>query len=134
MPAQERIKKLVEENPVMLFMKGEPMAPQCGFSARVVQLLEAVGARYKTFDVLRDEEVRQGVKAYADWPTIPQLYVRGEFWGGCDIVEEKFGSGELEKQLAFSKKTEKSQKKTWKKSWKKKKLLNKIRRLSDKSS
>ena len=108
MQTQERIKKLVEENPVMLFMKGEPQAPQCGFSARVVQLLEAVGACYKTFDVLKDEDIRQGVKAYADWPTIPQLYVRGVFWGGCDIVEEKFGSGELEKQLAFSQNTKKA--------------------------
>ena len=100
MTAQERIKKLVTEASVFLFMKGEPQNPQCGFSARVVQVLNALQIPFKTFNVLDDEEIRQGIKAYADWPTIPQLYIKGEFVGGCDIVEEKFHSGELEKEMA----------------------------------
>lgn len=101
-PAQERIKKLVNEHPLMLFMKGQPQNPQCGFSARVVQILDFIKVQYQSFDVLSDEEIRQGIKIYGSWPTIPQLYVKGELIGGCDIIEEKFQSGELEKELNFS--------------------------------
>lgn len=102
MNTQERIKKLIDDHPLMLFMKGKPSAPQCGFSARVVQLLNFIHAPYSFFDVLSDEEIRQGIKIYGNWPTIPQLYVQGELFGGCDIIEEKFHSGELEKELKFS--------------------------------
>ena len=90
-----RIEKLISENPVVLFMKGTPQFPQCGFSGRVVQILDYVGAPVVGVDVLADAEIRQGIKEFTNWPTIPQLYVRGEFVGGADIVTEMFQSGEL---------------------------------------
>ena len=92
---RERIEKVVSENPVVLFMKGTPQFPQCGFSGQVVQILDYLGAPVVGVNVLEDAEIRQGVKEYANWPTIPQLYVKGEFVGGCDIVREMFQSGEL---------------------------------------
>ena len=99
MTAKERIADLVSKNPVMLFMKGSPEQPQCGFSARVVQILDFLKVTYQSFDVLSDEEIRQGIKEYGNWPTIPQLYVNKELLGGCDIVQEQFQSGDLEKAL-----------------------------------
>ena len=93
--ARERIEKIISENPVVLFMKGTPEFPQCGFSGQVIQILDYVGAPVVGVNVLEDPEIRQGVKEYANWPTIPQLYVKGEFVGGCDIVREMFQSGEL---------------------------------------
>jgi monothiol glutaredoxin len=93
--ARERIEKLIAENPVVLFMKGTPDFPQCGFSGRVIQILDYVGAPVVGVNVLEDADIRQGVKDYANWPTIPQLYVKGEFVGGADIVTEMFQSGEL---------------------------------------
>ena len=95
-----RIQSDIEQNPVMLYMKGTPMFPQCGFSARVIQILTHVGVAFQTANVLEDEELREGVKQFSQWPTIPQLYVKGEFVGGCDIVTEMFQSGELETLLA----------------------------------
>jgi monothiol glutaredoxin len=95
----ERIEGDVTENPVMLYMKGTAMFPQCGFSARVVQILTHLGVPFQTANVLEDLELREGVKNYSNWPTIPQLYVKGEFIGGCDIVTEMFQSGELETLL-----------------------------------
>ncbi len=93
--ARERIEKVISEHPVVLFMKGTPQFPQCGFSGQVVQILDYLGAPVHGVNVLEDAEIRQGVKEYANWPTIPQLYVKGEFVGGCDIVREMFQSGEL---------------------------------------
>ena len=93
--ARERIEKLISENPVVLFMKGTPEFPQCGFSGQVIQILEYVGAPVVGVNVLEDAEIRQGVKEYANWPTIPQLYVKGEFVGGADIVREMYMNGEL---------------------------------------
>jgi monothiol glutaredoxin len=98
--ARERIETIITENPVVLFMKGTPEFPQCGFSSQVVQILEYVGAPIASVNVLEDPEIRQGIKEYANWPTIPQLYVKGEFVGGCDIVREMFQSGELVAHLA----------------------------------
>jgi monothiol glutaredoxin len=98
-PAFERIENDVKSNPVVLFMKGTPVFPQCGFSARVVQVLSHIGVPFKGVNVLEDMEVREGIKAYANWPTIPQLYVNGEFVGGCDIVLEMFQAGELQSLL-----------------------------------
>ena len=92
---RQRIQAVVSEHPVVLFMKGDRTAPQCGFSARVVGVLDQLVPEYQTFDVLSDASLREGVKEFSDWPTIPQLYVRGEFVGGCDIVSELFESGEL---------------------------------------
>ncbi len=101
MDTQERIRKQVNENKVVLYMKGTPEAPQCGFSAAAVQMLEACGAEeVATVDVLADPEIRQGIKAFSNWPTIPQLYVAGEFIGGADIMREMYQSGELKKILA----------------------------------
>jgi monothiol glutaredoxin len=91
----ERIKQDISDNPVLLYMKGTPVFPQCGFSAAVVQILTHLGVKFKGVDVLADPEIRQGVKEFSSWPTIPQLYVKGEFVGGCDIVREMFESGEL---------------------------------------
>lgn len=97
---QEFIRNTVTEHAVVLFMKGTAQAPQCGFSARVIQILRAVGlTQVVTINVLDDEEVREGIKVYADWPTIPQLYIQGEFVGGSDIISEMFESGELETML-----------------------------------
>ncbi len=90
-----RIKNEIESSDVVLFMKGTPEAPQCGFSMQVVQILNHVGVPYKAINVLADQEIREGVKAYSNWPTIPQLYVKKEFVGGCDITREMFQSGEL---------------------------------------
>ena len=97
---QQRIDQLVKGNQVMLFMKGSAQFPMCGFSGRAIQVLKACGVNeFKTFDVLSDEEVRQGIKDYAQWPTIPQLYVNGEFVGGSDIMMEMYESGELQQLL-----------------------------------
>lgn len=93
--ARDFIAKTVQENPAVLFMKGVPEQPRCGFSAVVVQILDHLGVDFVGVDVLQDEELRQGIKEYTDWPTIPQLYVKGEFVGGADIVREMFQSGEL---------------------------------------
>ena len=92
---QDHLRKLVADNDVVLFMKGTMQFPQCGFSAQVVQILDTLLPDYATVDVLQDPEIREGVKAYSQWPTIPQLYVKGEFQGGCDIVTELYESGEL---------------------------------------
>lgn len=89
------IKEKIDANPVMLFMKGTPQFPQCGFSSVVVQILDHLGVEYQTANVLESDDLRQGVKAFSDWPTIPQLYVKGEFVGGCDIVRDMFEKGEL---------------------------------------
>ena len=98
---QQRIDGLVKNNRVMLFMKGTAQFPQCGFSGRAIQVLKASGAaEIKTFNVLEDEEVRQGIKDYAQWPTIPQLYVDGEFVGGSDIMMEMYQSGELQQLIS----------------------------------
>jgi monothiol glutaredoxin len=94
-PVRDFIQKTVEDHPVVLFMKGSPDAPRCGFSALVVQILDHVGAPFVGVDVLQDESLRQGIKLYSDWPTIPQLYVKGEFVGGSDIVREMYEGGEL---------------------------------------
>ena len=98
----DRIKTEPAENPVFLYMKGTPMFPQCGFSARVVQILTHMGVPFQSANVLEDGELREGIKAFSQWPTIPQLYVKGEFVGGCDIVTEMFQSGELESLLSES--------------------------------
>ena len=90
----------VKTNDVVLFMKGTPQFPQCGFSGQVVQILDYIGVDYKGINVLADGEIRQGIKDYSNWPTIPQLYIKGEFIGGSDIMRELFGNGELQKLLA----------------------------------
>lgn len=95
-----RIDALVKGNNVVLFMKGNRFFPQCGFSARAVQILQQTGVKFETVDVLADPEIRQGIKDYANWPTIPQLYIKGEFVGGSDIMMSMFESGELQKSLA----------------------------------
>lgn len=97
---QDRIDQDVKSNDVVLFMKGTPVFPQCGFSAAVVQVLSHLGVRFKGVNVLEDPEIRQGIKEYSNWPTIPQLYVKGEFVGGCDIVREMYETGELNSYLA----------------------------------
>ena len=94
-----RIRDEVTSNDVVLFMKGTPVFPQCGFSAAVVEVLDHIGVRFKGINVLVDPEVRDGIKSFSDWPTIPQLYVKGEFIGGCDIVREMFQAGELQSLL-----------------------------------
>ena len=99
MEIQERIRKVIEENSVMLFMKGSPDFPQCGFSGRVVQILDACSAEFGSADVLMDPELREGIKAYSNWPTIPQLYIQGELIGGSDIVTEMHENGELKKKI-----------------------------------
>lgn len=96
--ARERIDGIVRDNDIVLFMKGSELFPQCGFSSRAVAILDHLGVPFKTVDVLQDADIRQGVKEYSDWPTIPQLYVKGQFVGGSDIMMEMFESGEL-KQL-----------------------------------
>jgi monothiol glutaredoxin len=101
MDTQERIRKQVTDNPVVLYMKGTPEAPMCGFSAAAVQILEACGVEeVATVNVLEDAEVRQGIKDFSSWPTVPQLYVKGEFVGGADIMREMYHSGELQKLFA----------------------------------
>ncbi|WP_306029888.1 Grx4 family monothiol glutaredoxin [Stappia sp. MMSF_3263] len=100
MSIKDWIKNEVDNNDVVLFMKGTPAFPQCGFSGQVVQILDYVGATYKGINVLEDDELRQGIKEFSDWPTIPQLYVKGEFVGGCDIIREMFQNQELQSHLA----------------------------------
>ena len=95
----ERIKHDITDNPVLLYMKGTPVFPQCGFSAAVVQILTTMGVKFKGIDVLADPEIREGIKVFSQWPTIPQLYVKGEFVGGCDIIREMYESGELQDYL-----------------------------------
>ena len=97
MSAQAEITKTVSENDVVLYMKGTPVFPQCGFSSTVVQILDYVGATYESVNVLDNPEIRQGIKDFNNWPTIPQIFVKGEFIGGCDIVKEMFETGELRK-------------------------------------
>ena len=95
-----RIADLVNSNDVVLFMKGSPLFPQCGFSSRAIAILEHLGAKFESVDVLQDQEIRQGIKSFSDWPTIPQLYVKGEFVGGSDIMIEMFEAGELEELIS----------------------------------
>jgi monothiol glutaredoxin len=97
--AQSRIGEIVKSNDIVLFMKGTALFPQCGFSSRAVAILDRLGAQFETVDVLQDPEIRAGIKQYSDWPTIPQLYVHGEFVGGSDIMMEMFESGELQELL-----------------------------------
>ena len=99
MDVSERIQQEVSDNPVVLYMKGTPVFPQCGFSAAVVQILSHMGVKFKGIDVLADAEIRQGIKEFSNWPTIPQLYVKGEFIGGCDIIRETYETGELQQVL-----------------------------------
>ena len=99
MSAQERIQKTVSENDVVIYMKGNADFPQCGFSGRAIQILNACGAEFTAVDVLADPEIREGVKQFSDWPTIPQLYIKGEFIGGSDIMTEMYQSGELKTAL-----------------------------------
>ena len=94
-PTERRIKGIIAANDIVLFMKGVPAAPQCGFSGAVVQILNGLGAPFAGVNVLADAEIREGIKSFSNWPTIPQLYVKGEFLGGCDIVREMFKAGEL---------------------------------------
>ena len=96
----ERIKQDITDNAVVLYMKGTPVFPQCGFSAAVVQILTTLGVKFKGIDILADPALRQGIKEFSSWPTIPQLYVKGEFIGGCDIVREMFETGELRQLLS----------------------------------
>ncbi len=100
--AKDRIDALVKSNEIVLFMKGTALFPQCGFSSRAVAILDHLGSKYETVDVLQDQEIRQGIKEYSDWPTVPQLYVKGEFVGGSDIMMEMFESGELQQLVGTS--------------------------------
>ena len=102
----ERIQGIVKGSDVVLFMKGSPLFPQCGFSGRAIAILDHLGVKFETVDVLQDQEIREGIKAYSDWPTIPQLYVRGEFVGGSDIMMEMFESGELQQLVEGLEKVE----------------------------
>jgi len=97
--ADARIAEIVKDNQVVLFMKGTPLFPQCGFSSRAIAILEHLGVEYASVDVLQDMEIRQGIKSYSDWPTIPQLYIGGEFVGGSDIMMEMFEAGELQQMV-----------------------------------
>jgi len=98
--AHGRINEIVNANDVVLFMKGTPLFPQCGFSSRAVAILDHLGVAYESVDVLQDQDIRQGIKSYSDWPTIPQLYLKGEFVGGSDIMMEMFEAGELQQMIA----------------------------------
>jgi monothiol glutaredoxin len=100
--ANSRISDLVTSNDVVLFMKGTPLFPQCGFSSKAIAILDHLGVAYESVDVLQDMEIRQGIKAFSDWPTIPQLYVKGEFIGGSDIMMEMFEAGELQQLMDHS--------------------------------
>ena len=100
MSIEQFIANEVKSNDVVLFMKGTPQFPQCGFSGQVVQILDYLGVTYSGVNVLESDELRQGIKAFSDWPTIPQLYVKGEFVGGCDIIREMFQAGELQQLFA----------------------------------
>jgi monothiol glutaredoxin len=95
-----RIRDIVSKNDIVLFMKGTPLFPQCGFSSRAIAILERLGAPFESVDVLQDQEIRQGIKSFSDWPTIPQLYVKGEFLGGSDIMMEMYEAGELKELFA----------------------------------
>ena len=97
-----RIEALIQSSPIFVFMKGSKLMPQCGFSNNVVQILNSLGLSFETFDVLSDMEIRQGIKEYSEWPTIPQVYVNGEFIGGSDILIEMYNSGELKEKLAIA--------------------------------
>ena len=99
---KQRIEQLIGSSPVFVFMKGSKLMPQCGFSNNVVQILNALAVPFETFDVLSDGEIRQGIKEFSDWPTIPQVYVNGEFMGGSDILIEMYNSGELREKLAVA--------------------------------
>ena len=99
---QQRIEALIASSPVYVFMKGNKLMPQCGFSNNVVQILQSLAVPFETFDILSDMEIRQGIKEYSDWPTIPQVYVNGEFIGGSDILIEMYNSGELREKLAVA--------------------------------
>ena len=99
---QQRIDDLIATSPVYVFMKGNKLMPQCGFSNNVVQILNSLGVPFETFDVLSDMEIRQGIKEFSDWPTIPQVYVKGEFIGGSDILIELYNSGELRETLTVA--------------------------------
>ena len=103
MDIKEKLKKIIDSNEVCLFMKGVPESPQCGFSMTVSNILKHLNVNFKGVNILEDDEIRNGIKKYSDWPTIPQLYIKGEFVGGCDIVKEIFESGEL-KELLIKKK------------------------------
>ena len=103
MDTQAKIKDTVTSNPVVLYMKGSPKFPQCGFSNLATQILDACEAKYVAIDVLQDQEIREGIKQYANWPTIPQLYVKGEFVGGADIIRAMYDSGELQALIAGTK-------------------------------
>ena len=94
-----KIQNLIESSPIMVFMKGTKLMPQCGFSNNVVQILNSLGVEFNTFDVLSDYEVREGIKEYSDWPTIPQVYLKGEFLGGSDILIEMYNSGKLKEKI-----------------------------------
>ena len=102
MSTKDKISNLIEENKILLFMKGNPKFPQCGFSSLACQILDASGANYETVDVLQDQDVREGIKTYSNWPTIPQLYINKEFIGGADIIREMYESGELTKVISGS--------------------------------
>jgi len=96
---KDKIQKLIDTNPVMVFMKGTKLMPQCGFSNNVVQILNSLGVEFTTFDVLSDFEVREGIKEYSNWPTIPQVYLKGEFLGGADILIEMYNTGSLKEKI-----------------------------------
>jgi len=99
MDTQEKIKQQLEQSDIMLYMKGNAMFPQCGFSGRAVEILKACGAKFETVDVLSDPDIREGIKQYSNWPTIPQLYIKGEFVGGSDIMLEMYQKGELQDKI-----------------------------------
>src|SRR3954463_5841723 len=103
-PVKAQLDELIKKNKVLLFMKGNKHFPQCGFSAQVVQILKELGTGFETVNVLQDPAVRDGIKEYSSWPTIPQLYIEGEFVGGCDIVKEMFATGDLHKKLGVEQK------------------------------
>ncbi len=98
-PAAAQIESLIKEHKIMVFMKGNKLMPQCGFSNQVVQILNILGVPYETVDVLADQDIRQGVKEYSNWPTIPQVYINGEFVGGCDVMTELYQKGELQQMV-----------------------------------
>ncbi len=100
MNVQDRIKQQISENSITLYMKGTPQFPQCGFSGKSVQLLQACGAKFASINILADPEIREGIKQFSNWPTIPQLYIKGQFIGGCDIITELYQKGELQKLVA----------------------------------
>ena len=102
MTTEDKISNLIDENKILLFMKGNPKFPQCGFSSLACQILDASGANYETVDVLQDQDIREGIKTYSNWPTIPQLYINKEFIGGADIMREMYESGELTKVISGS--------------------------------